>query len=82
MNLKTGVSRKQSTPNFPKKEHFLPPDTHIAEPLIDWFQSSRMKNFEKFALKNFSGGKKVFLVGRNFFLVSRILFYSWVKLVG
>ena len=22
-----GVSRKQSTPNFPKNEHFLPPDT-------------------------------------------------------
>ena len=29
-NLKTGVSRKQSTPNFPKNEHFLPPDTHIS----------------------------------------------------
>ena len=29
VNLKTGVSRKQSKPNFPKKpEHFLPPDTH------------------------------------------------------
>ena len=27
-NLKTGVSRKQSTPNFPKNEHFLRPDTH------------------------------------------------------
>ena len=26
MNLKTGVSRKQSTPTFPKNEHFLPPD--------------------------------------------------------
>ena len=23
-----GVSRKQSLPNFPKNEHFLPPDTH------------------------------------------------------
>ena len=23
-NLRTGVSRKQSTPNFPKNEHFLP----------------------------------------------------------
>ena len=23
----TGVSRKQSTPNFPKNEHFLSPDT-------------------------------------------------------
>ena len=26
-NLKTGVSRKQGTPNFPKNEHFLPADT-------------------------------------------------------
>ena len=26
-NLKTGVSRKQSTPDFPKNEHILPPDT-------------------------------------------------------
>ena len=29
MNLKTVVSRKQSTLNFPQKEHFLPPDTHM-----------------------------------------------------
>ena len=28
MNLKTGVTRKQSTPNFPKNEHFLLSDTH------------------------------------------------------
>ena len=28
MNLKTGVSRKQSTLNFPKNEHFLPPDVY------------------------------------------------------
>ena len=27
-NLKTGVSRKQSTSNFPKSEDFLPPDTY------------------------------------------------------
>ena len=27
-NLKTDVSRKQSTPKFPKNKHFLPPDTH------------------------------------------------------
>ena len=27
-NLKTGVSRKLSTSNFPKHEHFLAPDTH------------------------------------------------------
>ena len=24
-----GVSRKQSTSNFPKNEHFLPPDMHM-----------------------------------------------------
>ena len=28
MNLKTGVSRKQSTPNFPKNKHLVTPDTH------------------------------------------------------
>ena len=29
-NLKKGVTRKHSTPNFPKNEHFLSPDTHGA----------------------------------------------------
>ena len=28
-NIKTGVTRKQITLNFPKNEHFLPPDTHM-----------------------------------------------------
>ena len=28
MNLKTGASRTQSTPNCPKNEHFFTPDTH------------------------------------------------------
>ena len=32
-NLKTDVSRKQSTLNFPKNEHFLPPKTHFSENL-------------------------------------------------
>ena len=27
-NIKAGVSRKQSTPNFPKNDYFLLPDTH------------------------------------------------------
>ena len=27
-NIKTGVSRRQSTSKFPKNKHFLPPDTH------------------------------------------------------
>ena len=26
--LKTGITKKQSTPNFPKNKQFLPPDTH------------------------------------------------------
>ena len=26
-----GVSRKQSTPKFPKNKHFLPPDTQIVQ---------------------------------------------------
>ena len=29
VNLKTGVSRKQSSSNYPKSEHFLPPETHM-----------------------------------------------------
>ena len=28
-NLKTDVSRKQSTPKFPKNKHFLPPEERI-----------------------------------------------------
>ena len=28
-NLKTGVSRKQSTSNFSKNKHFLLPDAHM-----------------------------------------------------
>ena len=28
VNLKMGVSRKQSTPHFPKNEHFVTTDTH------------------------------------------------------
>ena len=31
VNLKTGVSKKQSMLNFPKNEHFFPPDTHVSE---------------------------------------------------
>ena len=27
-DLKTGASRKQNAPNFPKNEHFLPPNMH------------------------------------------------------
>ena len=30
-NLKTGVAKKQSTPNFPKNEHFLPSDTYTGK---------------------------------------------------
>ena len=27
--FKTEVTIKQNTPNFPKNEHLLPPDTHV-----------------------------------------------------
>ena len=37
MNLKTGVSRKQSTSNVLNTEHFLPPDTHRRDNLY-WLQ--------------------------------------------
>ena len=33
MNLKTGVSRKQSTPNLRRNKHFLPLDMHGGTPL-------------------------------------------------
>ena len=29
VNLETGVTRKESAPNFPKNKHFLPPDVRI-----------------------------------------------------
>ena len=32
----TGVSRKQSTPKFPKNKHFLPPDTHTPSNSTDY----------------------------------------------
>ena len=30
MNFRKGVTRKQSTPNFTKNEHILPPHTHTS----------------------------------------------------
>ena len=40
-----GVTRKQSTPNFPKNEHFLPPDTHTRE-----LKAEKMCNTDFFSL--------------------------------
>ena len=37
MNLKRGVSRKQSTPNFLKNEHFSPPHTFLKFFIKDFF---------------------------------------------
>ena len=31
-----GFSREQSTSNFPKNEHFLPPDTHTCQLFPHW----------------------------------------------
>ena len=39
MNLKTGVSRKRSRPNFPKNQHFLPPDTHTYVRAYQWVRN-------------------------------------------
>ena len=49
-NLKTGVSRKQSTSNFPKSEHFLPPDRHtyvlfVFLPKCSFFRKFDVLNF-------------------------------------
>ena len=38
-NLKVAVTRKQSTPNFPKNEHFLPPDTLKKFKLIQKYEN-------------------------------------------
>ena len=37
-NLKTEVTRKQSTPNFPKNKYLLPPDTHKYMWKLNWKQ--------------------------------------------
>ena len=39
-NLKAGFTRKQSTPNFPKNEHFLPPDTN-SYVCVSWVRNVR-----------------------------------------
>ena len=51
MNLKTGVSRKQSTPNFPKNKHFLPPDTYTYKCVSG---GKKCSFFEKFGVLSFS----------------------------
>ena len=43
-NLKTGVTRKQTTPNFQENEHFLPPNTHTYIPV-------RIRGKERFVLR-------------------------------
>ena len=53
-NLKTGVTRKQSTPNFPKNEHFLPPDKH--------------KFFQKRFNASANNTKRIFASGVYFFI--------------
>ena len=45
LNLETGVSRRQSTPNFPKYEHFLPPDTHTYVCVLGGKKRSFFKRF-------------------------------------
>ena len=42
-----GVSRKQSTPNFPKNKHFLNPDTHT---YVSVLGSKKCSFFGKFCV--------------------------------
>ena len=49
MNLKTGVSRKQSTSNFPKNEHFLPSDMHTCDYLY-WLQNLHFSKWAKMTI--------------------------------
>ena len=52
------VSRKQNMSNFPKNEHFIPPDTHIyVYPLLKYFKSA-IKIFYKL-----SQITKLYLIG-------------------
>ena len=50
---KGAFSRKQSTPNFPKYEHFLPPDTHICAflPYYRQFTTQPAITFSKVAIE-------------------------------
>ena len=45
-NLKRGVSKKQSTQNFPKNEHFLPPvtHTHVVTHTREMFKPKNLEN--------------------------------------
>ena len=45
-----GVSRKQSTPNFPKNEHFLPPHTHRYVCVSGGKKCSFFRKFGKFGV--------------------------------
>ena len=47
MNLKTGASRAQSTPNRPKNEHFFTPDTHT---YVSLSGGKKCSFFEKFGV--------------------------------
>ena len=52
------VSRKQSTPNFPKYEHFLPPDTHTYPPFYQQFTTQPAITFSKVAMEILEQGVK------------------------
>ena len=46
-NLKTEVTRKQSTPNFRKNKHVLPPNTHM---YVCISESKKCSFFEEFGV--------------------------------
>ena len=49
-NLKTGVTQKESTPNFSKNKHFLPPDAHTC---VRISEGKKCSFFGKFGMLRF-----------------------------
>ena len=49
--MKTEVTRKQSAPNFPKSEQFLPHDTHITQKCESQNGGNKKAKHAKFSKK-------------------------------
>ena len=61
MNLNTVVTKKQSTPKFPKKEHFLPNDTHAY--VTDVLRCAFLPYYRRFATFHWRLGPEFSLSG-------------------
>ena len=65
-----GVSRKQSTPNFPKQNYFLPPDTHkyvnSVKPDRYRFHTSQMtKRINRLIMPDFQIVQRIFCTSKK-----------------